>query len=134
MPDLSGIDQIVIIGLQRGAYVEDEFDLEGLDGGASLVDIINELSQRIENIEVGDGRTRYVQQVESQATDTITVTANGGELPPDDAYITLHGPTGPIFQGAGAGKYTINRAASPNQLILGTTPLSPINLYLEFWI
>ena len=128
------MDQINIIGLQRGAYVEDEFGLEGLDGGATLVEILNELSTRIENIEIGDGRTKYVQQIEGQATDTIVVTVNGGVLPADDVYIKLSGPTGPIFQGAGAQKYTINRAASPNQLILGTTPISPINLYLEIWV
>ena len=134
MPDLSAIGQLIITGLQRGAYVEDEYNLNNLDGGVSIVDILNEIGIRLETIEIGDGRTRYVQQIENQATDTIIVTENGGILSLLDKYITLHGPTGPIFQGAGAQKYTINRAATPNELILGTTPLSPINLYLEFWV
>ncbi len=89
---------------------------------------------QLDSIVVGPGRDKYVQQIEGQATTIITVTENGGVLPADDTYIKLSGPTGPIFQGAGAFKYTIDRVSTPNRLILGSLPITPINLYLEFWI
>ena len=132
MPDLSGLDQIIINAYQRGAYVEDDFGLEGYEGDVSIIDILNEFSNRIENIEIGDGRTRYVQQIEGHTTNIITITEHGGILP-DDRYVKLSSRTGPIFQGAGAQKYIINRAVVPNQIILGTVPLGPLDFYLEFW-
>jgi hypothetical protein len=72
----------------------------------------------------------FTQQISGQADENIVVTANGGVLPTDDKNISLFGPTGALFQGAGAGEYTINRATTPNRLILNTVPSVPLNFYL----
>lgn len=40
MADLSGISELKFIGLMRGAYKDPVFQLEGVDGLASLVEII----------------------------------------------------------------------------------------------
>lgn len=133
MPGLDDLSSVTIRGRQWGAYHEDGVFVEGIEGRVPREELLQYILDQIEGIEVGPGRDRYVQQIEGQATVTIIVTANGGVLPADDAYIKLSGPTGPIFQGAGATKYTIDRVSTPNRLILGSVPITPINIYLEFW-
>lgn len=134
MPGLNDLINVTIRGRQWGAYHEDGVFVDGIDGPVPREELLQYILDQIEGIEVGPGRDRYVQQIEDQATTTIIVTANGGVLPAEDVYIKLSGPTGPIFQGAGAFKYTIDRASTPNRLILDSEPITPINLYLEFWI
>ncbi len=134
MPGLDDLTNVTIRGRQWGAYHEDGVFVEGIQGPVPREELLQYILDRLDSIVVGPGRDKYVQQIEGQATTIITVTANGGVLPADDVYLKLSGPTGPIFQGAGAFKYTIDRASTPHRLILGSLPITPINLYLEFWI
>lgn len=133
MPGLDELSSVNIHGRQWGAYYEDGVFVEGIEGAVPREELLQYILDQIEGIEVGPGRDRFVQQIEGQATTTIIVTANGGVLPAEDVYIKLSGPTGPIFQGGGATKYTIDRVSTPNRLILGSLPITPLNLYLEFW-
>ena len=133
MPGLNDLASVTIRGRQWGAYHEDGVFVEGIEGTVPREELLQYLLDRIEGIEVGPGRARYVQQIEGQATTTIIITENGGVLPTEDVYVKLSGPTGPIFQGTGATKYTIDRTSTPNRLILGSLPITPLNLYLEFW-
>ncbi len=50
MADLSGITDLDFIGLMRGAYKDPVFGLEGVDGLASLVEILEWLADN-----AGDG-------------------------------------------------------------------------------
>lgn len=134
MPGLDDLTNVTIRGRQWGAYHEDGVFVEGIQGPVPREELLQYILDRLDSIVVGPGRDKYVQQIEGQATTSITVTENGGVLPADDVYLKLSGPTGPIFQGAGAFKYTIDRTSTPNRLILGSLPITPINLYLEFWI
>lgn len=134
MPGLDDLTNVTIRGRQWGAYHEDGVFVEGIAGTVPREELLQYILDQLEGISVGPGRARYVQQIEGQATTIIIVTANGGVLPADDTYIKLSGPTGPIFQGSGSGKYAINRVSTPNEIILESTPITPINLYLEFWI
>lgn len=80
------------------------------------------------------GTTLLQQEIENQATDTITVTVNSGILPLSDDNIVLYGPTGPLLKGAGSGKYTVNRTVEPNEVVLNDTPFGPINFLLLLWL
>ena len=101
-------------------------------------DSLATLTTRLEALCAGGGSgnalTRYVQQIENQATAEIVVTINGGVLPLDDENITLHSVTGPLFQGVDAGEYTIERGVVPNRLLLEADPAVPLNFYLEAYV
>jgi hypothetical protein len=101
-------------------------------------DSLATLTTRVEALCAGTGMgnalTRYVQQIENQATAEIEVTINGGVLPLADENVTLHSVTGPLFQGVGASQYTIDRGSVPNRLILASAPPVPLNFYMEAYV
>jgi hypothetical protein len=74
----------------------------------------------------------FFETFEGVTGTTLTVTENGGVLPAADADVLLMTATGPVFQGAGAGEYTISRAGTPNTISLNTTPPGATNFVLIF--
>ena len=90
------------------------------------------------NLGVGGSSGPVLSLVETQQTTVlagnfdIIVTANGGILPLDDDGIRVATATGPVFQGAGAGQYTIDRVSTPNEINLVTAPLANLDFLCQF--
>lgn len=117
-------DKFVSIEVAKTQYINTQQVLNAINcGGASSGNGGN-----------GSGLTRYIQEIPAQSTNVIVVTVNGGILPEDDNNISLYGPTAPLYKGSEPGKYTPNRSVTPNELVLATTPVVPMDFTLEMFV
>jgi hypothetical protein len=121
---LNELTKITVNTSNHTAY-ETTVEVEGI-GQVRISEVLKELAAR--------SRSTFVQQVTGQTARRIPITINGGILAEDDDYVEVTSQAGIIFQGGGATQYTIDRSKVPNEIVLGQTPIGPLNLSIRTWI